>query len=171
MKKLISILLITVLLLTGCSAANDGQGGLTSFSASDLEGNTQTETLFEGKKLTVLNIWATYCGPCIQEMPALAEIHEEYAAKGVQIVGIVSDVPSVDSTTADTARTLIKDANVNYVNLLPSQDMQSILQNVAYVPTTIFLNEKGEQVGDLQIGSRSKAAWEDLINDMLEEVK
>lgn len=171
MKKLISILLITVLLLTGCSAAKDEQGGLTAFSTSDLEGNIQTEKIFEGKKLTVLNIWATYCGPCIQEMPALAEINKEYAAKGVQIVGIVSDVPSVDSTAADTARTLIKDTGVNYVNLLPSQDMQSILQNVAYVPTTIFLNEKGEQVGELQIGSRSKAAWEDLINEMLEEVK
>ena len=117
MKKLISILLITVLLLTGCSAA---KGGLTAFTAYDLDGNTQTEKLFEGKKLTVLNIWATYCGPCIQEMPALAEIHEEYAAKGVQIVGIVSDVPAVESTTADTARTLIKDTGANYVNLLPS---------------------------------------------------
>ena len=172
MKKLISILLIAVLLLSGCAASKkDEPNGLTSFTAYDLDGNTQTEKIFEGKKLTMVNIWATYCGPCIQEMPGLAEIHKEYADKGLQVVGIVGDVASHTGDGADTARSLLKDADANYVNLIPSQEMQRYLSGFAYVPTTIFLNEKGEQVGDAEIGARYKASWEYLIKQKLEEVE
>ncbi len=171
MKKLISILLIAVLLLSGCAGSdNNEQNGLTSFTAYDLDGNTQTEKIFEGKKLTMVNIWATYCAPCIQEMPFLAEIHEEYADKGLQVVGIIGDVSSHTGTEAETARSLLDDAKASYVNLIPSQDMQSYLSSFAYVPTTVFLNEKGEQVGEVQIGARSKASWEYVIEQMLEEV-
>ena len=169
MKRILSILLIAMLLLTGCTK-KETSNGLTKFTTCDLDGNTQTESIFKGKKLTMVNLWGTYCGPCIQEMPALAELHEEYADKGFQVVGIIGDVSDINSTSAQTAHTLLENAKANYVNLLPSKDMQKFLEPFIYVPTTVFLNEKGEQIGEEQIGARSKASWQLIIDEMLEEV-
>lgn len=167
MKKVMALLLAAVLLLSGC--AKTETGGLTDFSTHDLSGEVQSQALFKGKKLTMLNIWATYCGPCIQEMPGLGEIAEEYADQGFQIVGLISDVSDWESSQADTARTIIAQTNVNYVNLTLDQSLLPLLQNVSAVPTTIFVNEKGEQVGQTYIGSREKEDWIEIIDELLEE--
>src|SRR4030095_969493 len=52
----------------------------------DLLGVTQKLSSFRGR-VVVLNFWATYCGPCVKEMPDLAVIQNQYAALGVQVVG------------------------------------------------------------------------------------
>ena len=50
-------------------------GQMPSFTAKDLDGNTVTEEIFAEKDLTVVNIWGTFCPPCIAEMPELGEFH------------------------------------------------------------------------------------------------
>ncbi len=70
----------------------DTNGILSSFSATDLDGNAVDESIFSSSKLTMVNIWATFCGPCIGEMPDLGLLNEEYASEGFQVVGIVADV-------------------------------------------------------------------------------
>ena len=45
----------------------------------------------------MINVWGTDCGPCIQEMPDLAALHEAYADKGVQVVGLVSDALGMEA--------------------------------------------------------------------------
>ena len=67
------------------------QGVLSSFNTTDIDSNQVDESVFKGKKLTMINIWATYCGPCINEMPALGKISREYAGEGFQIIGIPVD--------------------------------------------------------------------------------
>ena len=62
------------------------------FETVTLTGEPVTQEIFGEAKLTMVNIWATYCGPCIQEMPELAELAREYEDRGVQIVGLLSDV-------------------------------------------------------------------------------
>ena len=54
------------------------KGILSNFESWDLYGNTVTNQVFKGKKLTMVNIWATYCSPCINEMPDLEKLHQEY---------------------------------------------------------------------------------------------
>lgn len=56
------------------------------FTTTDLNGNEVTEAMFADYDLTMINIWATFCGPCINEMPHLGELAAEYKEKGVQIV-------------------------------------------------------------------------------------
>lgn len=167
MKKIIPILMITLILLTGCSSSE--QTGLTSFTAYDLNGGTQTEAIFEDHKLSMVNLWGTYCGPCIEEMPALAELHEEYAEQSFQIVGIIGDVNSYEGSKAETAKNILETAGANYVNLLPNQSMQAFLQPFVYVPTTVFLDQEGKQVGEPYIGARSKADWKLIIEALLKE--
>ncbi len=172
MKKLISILIISLLLLTGCAKSGEvNNDGLSSFTAYDLNGTQQNEELFNGKKLTMINVWATYCAPCIEEMPSLAALNEKYAAQGFQIVGIVSDVAHYQGSSADKAKSILKSADSNYVNLLPDPSMQSLLQNIIYVPTTIFVDESGNQIGEEYIGAHSLAEWESIILKLLGEAE
>lgn len=159
------------------SASADAQstgGILSTFSAEDLDGNALDQSILEGHTLTMVNVWATFCTPCISEMPELGELAEEYADKGVQIVGLVSDVldsdGSVSETQLDTAREIVSATNANYTHIVPSTDFYGILYQITSVPTTFFVDETGAQVGYAYLGARDKAEWSTIIDEMLAEV-
>lgn len=66
---------------------------LFSQSMNDAAGKAQPLSQFKGKAV-VVNFWATWCAPCVQEMPELAELAKENAARGIQVVGIGIDTPT-----------------------------------------------------------------------------
>lgn len=149
---------------------------LSAFTTTDIDGNKVTQDIFKDHDLTMVNIWATFCGPCLREMPELGEINTEYADKGFQIVGIVTDVITNDGTISasqiETAKYAIEETGASYKHLLPSMDLlMGPLQDASVVPTTIFVDKEGKQVGEIQTGARSKEDWETIINDLLEQVK
>lgn len=158
------------------SASDGAQSGgiLSAFSAEDLDGNALDQSILEGHTLTMVNVWATFCTPCISEMPELGELAEEYADKGVQIVGLVSDVldsdGSVSETQLDTAREIVSATSANYTHIVPSVDFYGILYQITSVPTTFFVDETGAQVGYAYLGARDKAEWSTIIDEMLAEV-
>jgi len=59
-----------------------GDSNGVAFSAADFDG-----------KVTLINFWATWCTPCVEEMPMLSRLHQNYASRGVQVVGIALDDP------------------------------------------------------------------------------
>jgi peroxiredoxin len=59
----------------------------------DLDGRPETMERFRGR-LVVVNFWATWCAPCVEEMPDLQRVHDEYAARGVTVIGLGIDSPS-----------------------------------------------------------------------------
>lgn len=135
------------------------------FTTTDLDGNEVTQEIFTESKLTVVNVWATYCGPCIREMPDLGELADEYDSTEVQIIGIPSDAGSQDYI--DYAKSLIEQTGADYVHLLPTQEVYDWgLYDLQYVPTTFFVNSEGEII-DTVVGSMSKEDWKILINDKL----
>lgn len=145
------------------------KGILSDFESWDLYGQTVTDQIFKGKKLTMVNIWATFCSPCINEMPGLGEIHREYESKGFQIVGIITDLYSEQAYY--TAEEIILATNANYTHIALSEDLLPIVNNLStVVPTTIFVDENGVQVGEVCIGSRDKSAWIKIIDSLLEQV-
>lgn len=150
-------------------------GVLSRFTATDLEGNTVDQSILEGHKLTMVNVWGTFCPPCKEEMPDLAALHTEYADKGVQIVGIVSDVltqdGSLDEALVEDARTIASGSGVTYTNLLPTPDLYGILGQIYALPSTFFVDETGNQVGTLYMGAKDKDGWAAVIDEMLEEVE
>ena len=130
------------------------------------------QTLFADYKLTMINVWATYCSPCINEMPDLGRLHADMAAEGVQIVGLVSDAldssGNISQSQVDLARDIIEATGANYPHMLPSQDLIStVLWQVTAVPTTIFVDHTGELVGYAYAGSRSYDQWTAIIYDTL----
>lgn len=152
-----------------------GGGVLSSFTSQDLDGNPVDQSIFSGHTLTMVNIWATFCTPCLSEMPSLGEINAQYAGKGVQVVGIVTDVLNRDgSLNADqlsTARELVQLTGADYPHLLPSpQLIASKLQFSTVVPETFFVDASGSQVGESYLGARSKEEWSSIIDSLLEEM-
>lgn len=147
---------------------------LSAFSTTDLQGNEVDQSVLTGKKLTMVNVWATYCEPCKEEMPDLAQLSQNY--EDVQIIGLVSDVLNADGTVnqdqVDTAIALAEEAGVTYLNLIPSQDLASnVLGQIYAVPTTFFVNEDGDQVGSVYVGARDADGWAEIIDALLEALK
>lgn len=143
-----------------------------SFSSVDLGGETVTQDIFGDYELTMVNIWATFCGPCIREMPELGEIAKEYKEKGVQIIGIVTDVQnqngSISNKQIETANQIIQKTGADYPHLLPSNDLyRAQLNQVDSVPTTIFVDKEGKTVGESYVGARSKEQWLKIIDELL----
>lgn len=161
---------------SGKTESSNGGTGFGTFTTTDLDGASVNQDLFSDYDLTMVNIWATFCGPCLREMPELGEINTEYADKGFQIVGIVTDVLNPDATISDemmeTAKYAVEQTQANYTHLVPSLDLLTgRLKDVSVVPTTIFVDKDGNQVGEIYEGSKAKADWEELIDDLLKQVK
>ena len=149
-------------------------GILSSFTATGLDGGALDQTMLEGYDLTMVNVWATFCGPCLREMPDLGELAAEYADRGVQIVGMVSDVLDRDGTPSEdqlaTARDIVESTGADYPHIVPGEDLFGLLGQISAVPTTFFVNSAGEQVGYAVSGAREKADWITIIDAALEDV-
>ena len=152
-----------------------GQKGLfESFTAQDLEGNPVTEEIFADYDLTVINLWATYCGPCLSEMPDLGELSREYQDKGVQIIGICTDTVDYDGNIAadqvELARQIAADTGADYLHLVPAGDLAlQLLPQVQVVPTTVFVDKDGKQLGGAVAGAKYKEGWAEYIEKFLQE--
>lgn len=161
---------------TADSSGGEPAGILSSFTATDLSGSQVDQSIFEDYDLTMVNVWGTFCGPCIKEMPELGEISKEYAEAGkrFQIVGIVSDLldrnGNVSEPLLDSARDIVSLSDANFTHLIPSESLYPLLSQVTAVPTTLFVDRDGKQVGYAQLSAHTKADWIKIIDGLLEEV-
>ena len=156
------------------SGAQEAAGLLSSFSTTDLEGNAVDQSILEDYDLTMVNVWATYCTPCLQEMPELGELAAEYEERGVQIVGLVSDVLSSDGTVSDsqieTAQEIVAETGADYPHLIPSADLMGLLSQIYGVPTTFFVDSEGNQVGYAYVTAMEREQFVEIIDAALAEV-
>ena len=139
-----------------------------AFEGTDLDGNTVSQEIFTQSKLTMVNVWATYCNPCLSEMPGLGELAEEYDVSEFQIIGIVSDVWEGEDQTL--VESLIQETRADYLHLLANDSIgQAILSSVSGVPTTFFFDGEGAYLGGV-VGSAEKEKWDEIIHGLLEEM-
>lgn len=125
-----------------------------AFTTTDLNGNTVTETIFAGKDLTVVNVWGTYCGPCIDEMDELAAWSASMP-ENVQLIGLVSDLYDPNDTDTLEMALAICEATgaTNYPSLVSCVDFAPLLNSLVGVPTTFFVDSTGTIVGDPIVGA------------------
>ena len=141
-----------------------------ALEARDMEGNTVSSDIFSQTRLTMINVWATYCNPCLREMPDLGELAGEYGADEFRIVGVISDVmEGSDQKILDYAADLVEQTGADYPHLLRNESLYyALLTDVGAVPTTFFIDENGV-ILDTVVGSMKKSAWEEKINGLLEK--
>lgn len=148
---------------------------LADFRATTLDG---TELLWEDLQnydLIMVNIWTTWCGPCLSELPHLGEIYDEMKDDGVAIVGIVLDAVdqsgAPDQAVIDSAAEISESLGAGYYMVVPSTDMLTgVLKDIVSIPTTYFLNKEGEFVSGRIVGSMTKENWEHVIEIMSERI-
>jgi thiol-disulfide isomerase/thioredoxin len=137
---------------SGTQSAQTAGSGI-SFKTTDLEGNAvDSKELFAKNKVTMINIWGTYCGPCVEEMPELEQMSKEYADKGAAIVGLVVDVTEADDSKLAEAKSIVKDTGVTYVNLKAWDGFKDQLAAPG-TPTTYFVDSNGNLIGDPVVGA------------------
>ena len=146
---------------------DDSSSGPVTFEAQALDGSTLSSDLFSDSRITMVNVWATYCNPCLREMPGLGELAAEYDQSEFQIIGIVSDVWEGEDQTL--VESLVQETGAAYPHLLANDSVgQAILSSVSAVPTTFFFDGDGAYLGGV-VGSREKSDWEELIHELLEK--
>ncbi|MBR0385305.1 MAG: TlpA family protein disulfide reductase [Erysipelotrichaceae bacterium] len=145
------------------------EGDAVIFEAYDLEGNSvKSEDIFSQNVLTMVNIWGTYCSPCIREMPELEKLNERLAKKNCGIIGIVCDIRNLnDAVHIDQANEIIEATGVTYMNLIPWPTLDIVLPS-QFVPTTYFVDSNGCIVGEMLVGARGADDYEKSINAILE---
>lgn len=150
------------------------EGAFEKMSLTNLAGDEIDKTIFEGHDLTVINVWATSCKPCLSEMPELAKLSDEYEQNGgqVQIIGLCTDLVDMDANRVDSqielANQIVELTGADYTNLVPDDEMLNFLmENIIGVPTTFFVDSQGKEVGESVIGARDQAAWQEEINNRL----
>jgi len=89
-------------------------------------------------QVVLINFWASWCGPCRQEMPVLDELHQSYEALGFSVLGINVDKKS------EAADKLLKDIPVSFPILYDNSNAASELFNVDAMPYTILVDRDGK---------------------------
>ena len=156
----------------GGSEASDG-GSLGEFSMEDVNGETYTQEMFADHDLTMINVFTTWCSPCIREIPDLEKLSKEMEDQGVQVVGIVLDVAgNADEETIEKAKFLAEKTGAAYPFLIPDAGyLNGRLAGISAVPETFFADKEGNIVGKTYSGSRSFEDWKGIVEKELEGVR
>jgi thiol:disulfide interchange protein len=117
----------------------------TAGAAPAASGLPQVKTL-EGTpveisgKVAVVNFWATWCVPCIQEIPSFNKLHQELGGKGVAVVGV-----AMDEDGADLVKSFLKKHPMDYAVALGSADLTSQYK-LDELPVTMVFDRQGKQI-------------------------
>ena len=140
-------------------------GETFKFETTDVDGNpVKSEDIFAKNKITMVNIWATWCGNCVGELTGLAEMNRRLADKNVAVIGICNDA----DTNPDGCKELIAEYGVDYLNLMPVDNLDDILE-IPGLPTSYFVDSEGKIMCAPFIGApHEMTAYEEVINSLLE---
>jgi len=143
-------LILCLIGLAGCSrpaspvqakaqvAAGEIGSRLPEFSATDLNGRQISSADLRGK-VVLIDIWATWCGPCKKEMPGYQRLADEYGARGFAVVGLKANM------MADTEDPLsfAKRMGVHYPLVIATDDLLQKLGGLEGLPTTLLYDRQG----------------------------
>ena len=147
-------------------------GQLLEFETTDLDGNpVRSAELFGKNKLTVLNVWATWCGPCKSELPSLHILNQKMKEQGIEVVGVVIDIRNqADSETISEAQKYMSWYKADYLNLVPWEGFMDTLPVYGY-PTTYYIDSKGQVVMEDQSGAHDTQEYKAIIKEVLAEME
>ena len=185
MKKISALCLAGILCLGlwACSSSEDSSSSDSSgttkqetsengfpvnmpeFSTTDMDGNKVTNDTFADYDLTVVNFWATYCNPCIDELPELTEWKKELP-DNVNLIGLLVDVDEKGSDQYKLAEKIIKETGADYQHLIATEEFDDMISNLVGVPTTFFVDSTGKIIGEPFAGA-AVDAYKQTVEDYL----
>lgn len=135
-----------------------------AFTLLDLNGNKVSLSDYKGK-VVILDFWATWCPPCVREIPHFIELYKEHKDKGLSIVGI-----SVDRQGVSVVKAFNQKYKINYQILMADSQVTSTYGNIRGIPTTFVIDPAGN-IQRMYVGYRDKAVFESDIKTLLPDVK
>lgn len=167
MKKSASLLLLLLALAGACQRSEQPAGETAAPKKSDPAVAAKQETAAEGidvgssmpaysstwldgskfdlaskrDKVVLLNVWATWCGPCRYEIPELQAIHDKYAARGFEVIGV-----SVDESGAEAVRQFVTEQKMTYPIVLDAEGKLANILQTSVLPTSVIVDRNGKIV-------------------------
>ena len=136
------------------------------FTAKTVSGEDISSDLFKDSKLTVVNVWGSWCGPCVQEIPELQKLYESMKDKDVNVIGLAQDA----GTDLDAVKEIIDKNKVTYQNIVPEGATEDFVMSIMAFPTTFFVDSDRNIVGVIQ-GNRNLEAFTAAVEGVLEKLK
>ena len=136
------------------------------FTAKTVSGEDISSDLFKDSKLTVVNVWGSWCGPCVQEIPELQKLYESMKDKDVNVIGLAQDA----GTDLDAVKEIIDTNKVTYQNIVPEGATEDFVMSLMAFPTTFFVDSDRNIVGVIQ-GGRNLEAFTAAVEGVLEKLK
>ncbi|MFB0559368.1 MAG: TlpA family protein disulfide reductase [Dehalococcoidales bacterium] len=139
LKVILLIILTCGLLVTGCAEAPVAEVGepAPDFQLQNLDGQSVSLSDFQGKPI-LLNFWATWCSPCVYEMPFMQQVYEEWSGKGLVLLAInIRENPS-------RVKEFLQSLNLSLPVLLDTRQAAAQKYNVSgIIPTSFFIDSDG----------------------------
>ncbi len=132
------------------------------FTLNDLDGVPFSMASNSGN-VRIVDFWATWCPPCIDEMPMYKELHDEYATAGVQIIGISMD----DEDHLERVREFIEKIGIEYQILMGTEEVREAYE-VPGLPATYVLDQDGNIIKSF-VGAKPKKVLVELIEGLLSQ--
>ena len=151
-KRLIVVLVLVIAVGVAVAACQSGESAVPQagkpaldFELPDLSGQTVSLSGLRGQPVMV-NFWATWCGPCVHEMPFLQAVHEGWSARGLVILAVnVGDSPA-------QVQQFIDGNGYTFPVLLDAEGEAAERYRVRGIPTTIFIDKEGI-IKEMKVGS------------------
>lgn len=151
------LFLLSLFLLMASQCAFSETHAGTNFMLKDTAGVKQHLSNYKGKWVLV-NYWATWCPPCLEEVPDLVNLHDHHKNKDLVVIGVVFDYANVKEV-----ETYVDDMLISYPIVLGDDAVTRQIGVADVLPTTFIYNPKGELV-KIKRGLITKSYIERFIN-------
>lgn len=135
-KSIIQVMMFSLLLVSNLSMADAIKGKAPNFTLKSVDGSNQKLSEFRGQ-VVLLNFWASWCGPCRQEMPLLNDLHKKYKKLGFTVMGVNVEEDS------RKARKIVKEVGIKFPVLFDTENTVSSLYEVSAMPSTVIIDRSG----------------------------
>lgn len=136
-KKFIRIFILSLMaFLTINANANEMKEPAPNFTLKSYSGKNLKLSEFRGQ-VVLINFWASWCGPCRQEMPLLEKLHNKYSGLGFTVMGV-----NVEENNTE-AKGIVKKDKLTFPVLFDTQNKVSQLYKVSAMPSTVIVDRDG----------------------------
>ena len=155
------IIFLLAIIISGCKRDNENTNVnigsyAPNFALTDLSKKTINLDDYKGKKV-ILNFWATWCPPCVNEMPLLQEVYNNRKGEGIEVIGINYN------EDYERVKKFISEKGVVFTILIDSDLKVSMDYGVIGLPVTFFIDREG-RIKEKFKGELNKKLIEDILN-------
>ncbi len=137
------------------------------FELKDLDDKAVNLADYKGK-VTIVDIWGTWCPPCRMEIPHFVDLYQQYKGKGLEIVGINCNEEGTPAEVKKTIKDFAKEQKVEYKCLLNDDKTEAKVPGFQGYPTTLFLDRAGK-VRLMLVGYTPKVKLDAIVATLLAE--